>query len=158
VKVEVGRRASEALSGLIHLLGSVAIATASLARNEPRGVADTESKGLGGGGEEIRWREREGGLRKTGRKNKNLGEEAFCFGGINILELVPVQKITLLVRKRQCASEGFTLVSCVCLCTCVNTRVCLIVCYFLYGIFTIMWWRGFCGSCIIQSFFSILLL
>lgn len=118
------------------------------------GVGTQRAGGQRGRGNEV---ERTGWWPEGKRR---LGE--FCFGGVNILELVPVvQKVMPLVCKHQCVSVGFLGPSCVCMCMHVYTSVCLIVSYFLYGIFTTMavvdsvFIRGELQSI---SFFSILLL
>lgn len=90
---------------------------------------------VGGGGsegEEMRWRERDGGLRRRGRKKRNRAEGEICFGRVNNLGLVPVvQKVTANVSV--CLWD-LRLPTCLyvhaCLCQCLFNCVLLPLLYF----------------------------
>lgn len=143
---------------------SVAMATASLAWNEPGGgVSGGAYRESRGSVKERKWNGEKGMVTwGKGKKEETWGEGDVCFGGVNILELVPViQKVTSSDCKHTCVSVGFKKSFRSSMCMHVYASVCFIVCYFLYGIFTTMAVvdRVFiCGSCRVQSIFSILLL
>lgn len=86
-----------------------------------------------------------GTLRRSGREHK------FC---VSVVPKVNLSECSWTFKRHFLAQDVFVY-------ACMFTSMCLIVCYFLYSIFTTIAAvdRVFiCGSCSVQAFFSILLL
>lgn len=112
--------------------------------------------------EAQRGRENEVDLKRRRRRKKKNREGTLCFGGVNILELLPtVQKVTANINVCIWIFLNLFGPSYVCMHMHVYTILCVIVCYFLLGIFTTLAVSDrvfICGSCRVQSSFCIVLL